>query len=317
METAHAEGATIAAVVCCGGTVISFNCDDTAAITSVVRRFVEAHRLDAMPYLHFDGVIGWLYLSMRGASAVALETAFPDGPARERVTEVLRRCAALEHFDSLGVDFHKTGLCPYVSSFFVSRDRRFMDELGTGDYVYRDIDFEFGSFRTYRYTVENTRPTHGILSAWVNLRGLGREGYARYLASLHRGRSGLEAAIGRHGEFRLLNRGSLGWEVVIDIPFTGVKSDTYGDTAVAFMEHCWRRVRDGHELPLFSIVPEFHEEHDPARSRFAFLIYPMDDHPPELWDAVIAAIALERRRFERQALSDTYGRPAGWEKPIR
>jgi glutamate/tyrosine decarboxylase-like PLP-dependent enzyme len=319
MQRAHAEGARIAAVVCCGGTVIDFCCDDTTEVGELVDRFVTTHGLGYTPYLHFDSVIGWLYLAFRDLTAAELEDAVSDSAARARVAEVVRRCAALERFDSLGVDFHKTGLCPYASSCFIARDRRFMDELGAGDYAYGESDFQFGSFRAYRYTIENSRPTHGILSAWVNLRGMGREGLRNYLVGLHRGRAGLEAALSRHGRFTTLNDSSLGWEVVFDIPFEERLSDeNYGDVAVVFMEHCWRLVRDGEQLPLFSIIPEFHVERDPARSRFAFLLYPMRDQPASLWDSVVDMIALELARFqEDRARVGEHSRPEGWQKPIR
>jgi len=268
---------------------------------------------------HVDSVLGWLYLAFRDMSAEHLESEIPESAIRNRIAEVTRRYSALERFDSLGVDFHKTGLCPETSSFFIAPDRRFMNELGTGDYHYRDADFEFGNFRAYRYTFENSRPAHGILSAWVNLRRLGRTGFGRYLSNLHRGRVGLERAIERHGRFAVLNPSNLGWEVLFHIPFEDVGAgDAYGDTAIAFMEHCWRRVREGHELPLFSIVPEFHVDRDPARSRVAFLLYPMNDRPPALWDSVIAAIARELRRFEEiKRSAATNVRPIAWEKPIR
>jgi glutamate/tyrosine decarboxylase-like PLP-dependent enzyme len=319
MESAHTEGATIAAIVCCGGTIVDFSCDDTTKVHEVVERFAREHGLPQRPYLHFDSVLGWLYFAFRGVSAEDLRSAIPDDTIRNRITEVANRGSGLERFDSLGVDFHKTGLCPETSSFFIAPDRRFMDELGTGDYQYQDADFEFGNFRAYRYTFENSRPTHGILAAWVNLRLLGRDGFGRYLLSLHRGRAGLERAIERHGQFTLLNPSNLGWEVLFHIPFEGSGAGhAYGDLAIAFMEHCWRRVREGHELPLFSIVPEYHVNHDPARSRVAFLLYPMNDRPPALWDCVIAAISRELHRFEEsQESASADARPIVWEKPIR
>jgi hypothetical protein len=76
-------------------------------------------------------------------------------------------------------------------------------------------------------------------------------------------------------------------------------------------------VREGHELPLFSIVPEYHVDHDPARSRVAFLLYPMDDRPQALWDNVVASIALELRRFEEIRDPAATSRLPSWEKPIR
>lgn len=319
MESLHADGARIAAVVCCGGTVIDFCCDDTTNVAELLDYFVAKHGLDYVPYLHFDSVIGWLYLAFRDLGEAQLEAAVADPAARARVAEVLRRCAALERFDSLGVDFHKTGLCPYSSSCFIASDRRFMDELGVGDYSYGESDFQFGNFRAYRYTIENSRPTHGILSAWVNLRGMGREGLRNYLLELHRGRAGLQAALARHGLFATLNGSSLGWEVVFDIPFPERSNgESYGDIAVAFMEHCWRLVREGEQLPLFSIVPELHLDHDPERSRFAFLLYPMRDEPASFWDSVVAMIESELTRFLKgRTREGKLLRPDGWQKPIR
>lgn len=320
MERVHAEGATIAGVIACGGTIVDFCCDDTTRTWRAVEGFARDHSLERTPYLHFDSVIGWLYLAFRDASAADWEMLEAEPEIRGRIEEVVRRCAGLDRFDSLGVDFHKTGLCPYTSSFFIAPDYRFMSELGTGDYRYGERDFEFGNFRAYRYTFENTRPTQGILSAWVNLRGLGRQGLCEYLVGLHRGRSGLEEAIRRHGQFTVLNESNLGWEVLFEIPFDGVGADGNADhLAIAFMEHCWRRVREGHELPLFSIVPEYHVEHDAARSRIAFLLYPMGDQPPEWWDTVVTAVAAELSDFCAAARSEVElerGSPA-WDKPIR
>jgi glutamate/tyrosine decarboxylase-like PLP-dependent enzyme len=318
MEKEYAEGATIAAVVCCGGTIVDFCCDDTAAVRETVDHFARAHALEQTPYLHFDSVIGWLYLAFRGMSPADLEAAVPEQEIQNRIAEVVHRCSALDQFDSLGVDFHKTGLCPATSSFFIAPDRQFMDDLGSGDYSYGERDFEFGNFRAYRYTFENSRPTQAILSAWVNLRHLGRQGLGAYLVSLHRGRIGLEQAIERHGQFTVLNPSNLGWEVLFDIPFDNFETDSSSDDlAIAFMDHCWKRVREGHELPLFSIVPEYHIDHNPSRSRIAFLLYPMNEHSPEWWDHVITAIATELRRFQEVGGVDVNLRPTAWERPIR
>jgi glutamate/tyrosine decarboxylase-like PLP-dependent enzyme len=318
MADAHASGATVAAVVCCGGTIVDFSCNDTRAVQAIVERFTREHGLARRPHLHFDGVLGWVYLAFRGMAENDLEARIPDPTIRRRVAEVASRCAALDKFDSIGVDFHKTGLCPETSSFFIAPDRRFMDELGSGDYKYSESDFTLGNFRAYRYTFENSRATAGILAAWVNLRRLGRDGFGEYLVGLHRSRAALEAAIERHGQFTVLNHENLGWEVLFHVPFDHHGGDAaYREIAVAFMQDCWRRVQEGHDLPLFSIVPEYHVAHDPERSRVAFLLYPMCERAPEFWDSVIAAIAIAHREFEAGRSSDAIRRPRGWQKPIR
>lgn len=319
MAEAHGNGAIVAAVVCCGGTIVDFSCDDTGAVHEIVERFAQEHGLVRRPHLHFDGVLGWVYLAFRGVSQDDLAVRIPEPPIRRRIAEVASRCAALDKFDSIGVDFHKTGLCPETSSFFIAPDRRFMDELGSGDYEYSESDFKFGKFRAYRYTFENSRSTAGILAAWVNLRRLGRDGFGEYLLGLHRARGAVEQAIERHGHFAVLNNENLGWEVLFHVPFDHAGGDTeYREIAVAFMEHCWRRVQEGHDLPLFSIVPEYHVAHDPSRSRVAFLLYPMCERAPEFWDSVITAIATEHREFLiRRRASDAIRSPHGWQKPIR
>lgn len=316
MEKAHREGAAIAAVICCGGTIVDFCCDDTVEVWRIVHGFAQAHSLRT-PYLHFDSVIGWLYLAFQGISEEEWSELGVDRELRDRIGEVARRYSGLARFDSLGVDFHKTGLCPYTSSFFIAPDHRFMDELGTGDYHYGDRDFEFGNFRAYRYTFENSRPTQGILSAWVNLMGLGRRGLREYLVGLHRGRQDLERAIERHGQFTVLNRSNLGWEVLFEIPIGGAGPEEEDRLAIAFMERCWRRVREGYELPLFSIVPEYHVEHDATRSRVAFLLYPMGEQPPAWWDRMVASISVELGAFREDLGSDADRRSPAWENPIR
>lgn len=321
MDEAHASGATVAAVVCSGGTTIDFCCDDTSAASAVVDEYVTDHDLTTRPYLHFDGVIGWLYLSFADQSPAQIASAVPDAAVRARIVEVNRRSRGLARFDSLGADFHKTGLCPYSSSFFIARDHRFMDELGTGDYSYGDQDFAFGRLRAYRYTVENSRPMLGVLAAWVNLQRLGRAGLREYLVMLHRSRAGLEGAIERHGRFTPLNKTSLGWEVVVDLPLADGRTadESIDDVAIAFMESCWVRVREGQEIPLFSIVPGYCVDHDPAEPRTAFLVYPMNDIAPSARDAAITAIGraldefVDSRRNGRR--STTEG--ASWTKPIR
>jgi glutamate/tyrosine decarboxylase-like PLP-dependent enzyme len=314
MEDAHRTGSAIAAIVCCGGTVIDFCCDELARTRAIAEDFAREHHVP-LPYLHFDSVIGWPFLALRGMPTSLMDELLPPGPGRHRVEEVLRRCEALPQFDSLGVDLHKSGLCPYASSFFVARDRAFMNALGDGTYVYGPEDFRFGRLRAYRYTLENTRPTHGTLAAWVNLVGLGRKGIGAYLSDLHEGRAGVEAALRRHGRFEPLNPQGLGWDVVFDIPQPPELAPLpYGEFAIGFMEHCWRRVREGHGLPLFSIVPEWHVDHQPELSRIAFVLYPMGRHEPRAWDWMVKSISDELDRFVAQGSAGSVG---PWERPIR
>ncbi|WP_145573034.1 pyridoxal phosphate-dependent decarboxylase family protein [Yersinia mollaretii] len=317
----HARGRRVAAIVCCGGTTINFNCEDTHEVRAIVEAFAHEHALQERPYLHLDSVIGWLYLTLLNADSAQLHQRVPDPRSRERIAEVLRRLRGIDGFDSLGVDFHKNGLCPYASSFFVARDHRFMDELGDGNYRYSDQDFQFGQFRAYRYTFENSRQSQGILSAWVNLRRLGRNGYADYLTSLHDARNSLADAFERHGLFRVLNTSSLGWELVFEAPFGSdliALALSYQDLAMSFMQECWTRVNAGYDLPLFSVVPDYRINNNPDAVTTGFLLYPMQQRADHQWDETVALIAAQFHHFQARLREE----PAElavvtFEKPIR
>jgi glutamate/tyrosine decarboxylase-like PLP-dependent enzyme len=317
----HTQGKRVAAIICCGGTTINFNCEDTSSIQEVVDNFVAEHKLPQRPYLHLDSVIGWLYLTLRDCTSEQLQQQIEDPVVRARIAQVLERLNGVEGFDSLGVDFHKNGLCPYASSFFISKDRRFMDELGDGNYQYSGKDFDYGQFRAYRYTFDNSRPGQGILASWINLRQLGRSGLADYLILLHTARNELVSAIDRHGRFQVLNTESFGWEVVFDIQFSpNLLTGTYlhQDVATAFMQFCWQRINAGYDLPFFSIIPAYTLDHSSDQSITAFLLYPMQQQSAAYWDSVITDIAIQLDEFEthlRQSLAglDTLS----YDKPIR
>ncbi|AKG70903.1 L-2,4-diaminobutyrate decarboxylase [Serratia fonticola] len=313
----HACGRRVAAIICCGGTTINFNCEDTHEVREISQAFAQEHHLKQRPYLHLDSVIGWLYLSLPAADKHQISCP----RIRARIAEVHHRLRDTSGFDSLGVDFHKNGLCPYASSFFIARERRFMDELGDGNYHYTDKDFQYGQFRAYRYTFENSRPSQGILAAWINLRKLGRYGYAAYLNRLHEARDALTHALERHGLFRVLNHASLGWEVVFEIPFESdvvALASTRQELAMNFMQECWERVDAGYDLPLFSVVPEYRIDNDPNAVTTAFFLYPMRQRSHYEWDETVALIATQfhlfqsRLRIEQKTLGQMQ-----FENPIR
>lgn len=317
----HALGHRVAAIVCCGGTTINFNCENTREVLDITEAFARENNLKERPYLHLDSVIGWLYLSQPDDEKEEVQYQISSPQIRARIAEVHRRLRSTGAFDSLGVDFHKNGLCPYASSFFIARDRRFMDELGDGKYHYSDKDFQYGQFRAYRYTVENSRPAQGILAAWINLRKLSRHGYAAYLARLHEARDSLTRAFERHGLFRVLNYSSLGWEVVFEIPFKPeviALAASRQELAMSFMQECWERVNAGYDLPLFSVVPGYRVENDPDTVTTAFLLYPMRQHQDSEWDETVTLIARQFHDFQTRLLTGKETlRQMRFEKPIR
>ena len=111
---------TIACIVATMGTTDAFGLDDLEAIREVRDRLVDEFSLDYVPHLHADAVIGWAWSVFNDYDFEANPLGF-----RHRTVRALagthRRTQHLKLADSIGIDFHKTGFTPYVSSVFLSK----------------------------------------------------------------------------------------------------------------------------------------------------------------------------------------------------
>src|SRR5262245_35102104 len=117
-----AAGTPIAAIVATMGTTDAFGIDDLAAIHAMRERLVSEFKLTYRPHLHADAVIGWAWSVFNDFSFAENSLGFRGRTVRALASAV-SRVRHLKLADSLGIDFHKTGFSPYVSSLFLLRDR--------------------------------------------------------------------------------------------------------------------------------------------------------------------------------------------------
>ena len=168
------EGRKIAAIIATMGTTDSFGLDNLEAIATLRDRLVDEYRLPYRPHIHADAVIGWAW-------SVFNDYDFEDNPLgfRPRTLRALagacRRIRHLSLADSVGVDFHKTGFAPYISSLVLVKDRADLQRVARNPeqmpYLYH-----FGEHRPGMYTLETSRAGTGPLAALANYRLFGREG---------------------------------------------------------------------------------------------------------------------------------------------
>ena len=174
-RAAIAEGKRIAAIVATMGTTDAFGIDDLASIVELRDRLVAECGLDYRPHVHADAVIGWAWsvfddydfaanpLGFRGRTVRALAA------AQNRITHLAKA-------DSLGVDFHKTGFAPYISSLFVLKDRNdfrlVSRQRDAMPYLYHTGQYHPGMF-----SLETSRAASGVMAALANLLLLGKEGF--------------------------------------------------------------------------------------------------------------------------------------------
>jgi L-2,4-diaminobutyrate decarboxylase len=172
---AIAAGQRIAAIVATMGTTDAFGIDDLAAIVAMRDRLVRELSLDYRPHVHADAVIGWAWSVFRDYDFAANPLGFRGRTVRA-LAAAASRIAHLGLADSLGVDFHKTGFAPYISSLFLLRNREdfrtIVRQRSAMPYLYHTGEYHPGMF-----TLETSRSATGVMAALANLLLLGREGF--------------------------------------------------------------------------------------------------------------------------------------------
>lgn len=320
IEEQHKKGKKVAAIICAGGTTINFACDDTVSVYKNVKELFENSNQDYFPYFHLDSVIGWLWMNFIGVSESELNEKIPNEKIRNKIMEVVKRIEGVSNFDSFGVDMHKNGLCPYSTSMFISKTHDNFDYLNDGKYSYGEDDYEFGNFRAYRYTFENSRPATGIVNSWIAMNRLGRTGFQDYLIKLKDISEELKAKLEESEKISILNK-SLGWEIVFDIDFNRIEkkyNGSYESIAKAFMQYCWDEVNAGKVVPLISIVPEY-KIYPGDINHTAFLIFPMSMYlDSEIISDIVIKLNETIDEFETKVLSGEISiGQVDFEKPIR
>lgn len=177
-----ANGKKIAAIIATLGTTDAFGLDDLDAIVAVRDRLVEEFALPYVPHVHADAVIGWAWSVFNDYDLEANPLGFRPRTIRA-IAGAGHRIRHLHRADSIGIDLHKTGFAPYISSAILVRDRADFARLrrSAAEMPYL---FQYGEYKPGTYTLETSRPGNGIFAALANLTLFGREGLQTMLGHL-------------------------------------------------------------------------------------------------------------------------------------
>lgn len=218
------SGRRIACIVATMGTTDAFGLDDLAAIVRTRDALVQELGLDYVPHVHADAVIGWAW-------SVFNDYDFETNPLgfRHRTVRALagtsRRIKHLALADSVGIDYHKTGFAPYVSSAVILRDGRDFERLTRSDEETPYI-FQSGVRHPGKFTLETTRAGNGPLAAIANLRLFGRKGLQALLGHLVTMAEVLREHLDGQSSTTVMNGGNFGPVTLFRVYPDGV--DTFG-----------------------------------------------------------------------------------------
>ena len=177
-----ASGRRIACIVATMGTTDAFGLDDLAGVVRVRDELVREQRLAYAPHVHADAVIGWAWSVFNDYDFEKNELGFRYRTLRA-LAGTSRRIRLLGLADSLGIDFHKTGFTPYISSALLLRDGRDFDYLARREEQTPYL-FQSGTRHPGKYTLETSRAGSGPLAALANLRLFGTRGLQALLGHL-------------------------------------------------------------------------------------------------------------------------------------
>lgn len=198
----------IAAVVATMGTTDAFGIDDLAGMHGIVAAAAKDYELAYTPHLHADAVIGWAWTAFRGYDFAANPHGFRGRTVRA-LAAAWNRLQHLALADSLGVDFHKTGFAPYISSLFLLKDRTHFGLLSR-DKAKMPYLFHSGNYHPGMFTLETSRAATGVMSAWANMLFLGREGFQALIGHIVEMAESLRELVVARPELSVLNEQNVG-----------------------------------------------------------------------------------------------------------
>lgn len=173
-------GIPVIEVVCTMGTTDASAFDPIAE----VRRLLDKYPNKA-PYgkavLYADAVCGWSWQTFKHYDFQVNPLGFSE-KALDVIKKNYEEIKGIHEADAVGIDFHKFGFSPYISSCFVYRDAaEFENIMRRGSYAYLQ---EVTPYNPMYYTLEVSRSAAGSLAGYATLKYLGIEGLQAVLGGI-------------------------------------------------------------------------------------------------------------------------------------
>ena len=174
------EGNPIAAIIINGGNTLNNSSDDLEKMLPIITS--READLGYRPYIHYDMVITWAWLFFQcyddEENVLKIET-----DVLTRIRKLSNLVATCRYADSVGIDFHKTGFTPYISGLFLVRNGAELHSIFKSS-IKRLERRDYGNNFLQHHTIEHSRTSGSIFSAWAALQSIGVKGFQYYIANL-------------------------------------------------------------------------------------------------------------------------------------
>ena len=227
MDTVHLEevlkdcqrqGIPVASVVCTMGTTDANAFDPVEEVRLLLDRYPNPPGY-GKALLYCDSVIGWAWIAFKNYDFVKNPLGFSND-VLPYLEENFNAIKGIFHADAFGVDFHKTGFSPYISSAFVYRNAEEFESLlsrGTQSYLQPR-----SPYNPMNYTLEVSRAATGSLAGWATLKFFGFEGFQSILGGVLENKVHLKNKIAEYPQMVCVNASDYGFATLLRIYPPGV-----------------------------------------------------------------------------------------------
>ena len=207
------KGIPVIEVVCTMGTTDANAFDPIAD----VRRLLDAYPNPA-PYgkalLYADAVCGWSWQTFKDYDFAHNPLGF-SAEALDIIRKNYEQIKGIHMADAVGIDFHKFGFSPYISSCFLYRDAaEFENIMRRGSYAYLQ---EVTPYNPMYYTLEVSRSAAGSLAGWATLRYLGMEGLQAVLGGILEVKLYMDSLVEQHPDMARTNSDDTGFTTLFRV----------------------------------------------------------------------------------------------------
>lgn len=218
----QSQGIPVASIVCTMGTTDASVFDPIAEVRQLMDKYPNPQGY-GQALLYADAVAGWSWIMFDQYDFEANPLEFsPEVLAiAKKNKEIIK---GIHHADAIGVDFHKFGWSPYVSSCFVYKDAaEFENILRRGSYAYLQ---EVTPYNPMYYTLEVSRSAAGSLAGWATMKYLGVKGFQSILGGILEVRYYLQNLINEHPQMVMADADDDGFITLFRIYPEGVDADS-------------------------------------------------------------------------------------------
>ena len=180
LKICHANKTPVASVVCTMATTDANAFDPVEDVRKLMDKYPNPDEY-GKALLYCDSVIGWAWIAFKNYDFEKNPLGFSDAvlPYLEKNYNAIK---GIFYADAFGVDFHKTGFSPYISSAFVYKNAaEFESLLSRKGSAYLQPR---SPYNPLNYTLEVSRTATGSMAGWATLKFFGHEGFQSVLGGI-------------------------------------------------------------------------------------------------------------------------------------